>query len=107
MKRYLRYLSEVKFERYLTPSGAIGSPTLFFSDASDKALGACAYVRWKLNSGAFGVRFVASKSRVAPLKKLTTPCLELQGAVPATRLHKTINKESRLQFEKPFCSQTV
>ena len=97
----MRYLSEVKFERSLTPSGAIGSPTLcVFSDASDEAFGACAYVRWKLNSEAFGVRFVAGKSRVAPLKKLTTPRLELQGAVLATRLHKTINKESRLQFEK-------
>ena len=52
----IRYLSEVKFERCLTPSGAIGSPTLcVFSDASDDAFGACAYVRWKLNSGAFGV----------------------------------------------------
>ena len=46
------------------------------------------------------MRFVAGKSRVAPLKKLTTPRLGLQGAVLATRLHKTINKESRLQFEK-------
>ena len=53
-----------------------------------------------LNSGAFGVRFVAGQSRVAPIKKLTTPRLELQGAVLATRLHKTISKESRLQFEK-------
>ena len=97
----MRYLSEVKFERCLTPSGAIGFPTLcVFSDASDEAFGACAYVKWKLNSGAFGVRFVAGKSRVTPLKKLTTPRLELQGAVLAARLHKTIRKESRLQFDK-------
>ena len=46
------------------------------------------------------MRFVVGKSRVAPLKKWTTPRLELQGAVLATRLHNTINKESRLQFEK-------
>ena len=97
----MRYLSEVTFERCLTLSGAIGFPTLcIFSDASDEAFGTCAYVRWKLNSGAFGVQFVVGKSRVAPLKKLTTPHLELQGAVVATRLHKTISKESRLQSEK-------
>ena len=46
-----------------------------FSDALDEAFGACTYVRWKLNIGVFGVRFVAGKSRVAPSKKLTTPCV--------------------------------
>ena len=47
----MRYLCEIKFERCLTPSGAIGSPTLcVFSDASDEAFGACAYVRSELNS---------------------------------------------------------
>ena len=91
----------MKFERCLTPSGAIGFSILsVFSDASDEAFGVCAYVRWKLNSGAFDVRFVEGKSRVVSLKKLTTPHLELQSAVLAARLHKTISKESRLQFEK-------
>ena len=52
----MQYLSEVKFERCLTLSGATGFPTLcVFSDASDEAFGACAYGKWKLNSGAFGV----------------------------------------------------
>ena len=46
------------------------------------------------------MRFAVRKSRVATLKKLTTRRLELQGAVLATRLHKAISKESRLQFEK-------
>ena len=50
----MRYLSEVKFERCLTPSGAVGFPTFcVFSDASDEAFGACTYVRWKLNSLVF------------------------------------------------------
>ena len=48
----------------------------------------------------FGVRFVAAKSRVAPLKELTIPRLELQAAVVGSRLGKTILQESRLKFEK-------
>ena len=46
------------------------------------------------------MRFVAAKSRVAPLKELTIPRLELQAAVLTTRLYKTLREESRLEFEK-------
>jgi hypothetical protein len=94
-------LNDISFERCLTPSSAIGQPTLcIFSDASLEAFGAVAYVRWLLENGKFDVRFIAAKSRVAPLKELTIPRLELQGAVLASRLYKSILKESRFQFEK-------
>ena len=53
-----------------------------------------------LSPTVFGVAFIAAKSRVAPLKKLTIPRLELQAAVLATRLGKTIREESRFVFEK-------
>ena len=71
-----------------------------FCDASCQAFGACAYVRWKLRNSKFGLRFIAAKSRVAPLKELTIPSLELQGAVLVYRLGKTILEESRLTFER-------
>jgi hypothetical protein len=94
-------LNEISFERCLTPSTAIGPPTLcIFSDASLEAFGAVAYVRWMLENGKFDVRFIAAKSRVAPLKELTITGLELQGAVLASRLYKSILKESCFQFEK-------
>ena len=94
-------LNGVRFDRCLTPPNAIGQPVLcVFSDASEDAFGACAYARWQLSTGGFDARFIAAKSRVAPLKKLTIPRLELQGAVLASRLGKTILKESRLKFEK-------
>ena len=94
-------LNDVKFERCLTPAEVVGKPYLIvFCDASRLAFGAVAYIRWKLNNGKFGVRFVAAKSRVAPLKELTIPRLELQAAVIGSRLGKTIQDESRLEFEK-------
>ena len=94
-------LNGVSFERCLTPPDAVGQPILcVFSDASEEAFGACAYARWQLSSGEFGVRFIAAKSRVAPLKKLTIPRLELQGAVLASRLGKTILEECRFKFDK-------
>ena len=71
-------LNNVKFERCLTPPNATDNPSLVvFCDASRLAFGACAFMKWKLNNGQFGTRFVAAKTRVAPLKELTIPRLEL------------------------------
>ena len=45
----LRNMDLVIFPRCVKPLGAIGSPILIiFSDGSDNAYGACAYVRWTL-----------------------------------------------------------
>ena len=97
----MKELNGVTIARCLTPPNVIGNPVLcIFSDASVEAFGTCAYSRWPLSDGTFGVTFIAAKSRVAPLKQLTIPRLELQAAVLATRLGKTIMEESRFQFEK-------
>ena len=53
-----------------------------------------------LSNGKYDVRFIAAKSRVAPLKRLTIPRLELQGTVLATKLCKTIVEQCRFQFDK-------
>ena len=94
-------LNDVKFDHCLTPPGASGDPSLIvFCDASRLAFGACAYARWKLIDGRSGTRFVAAKTRVAPLKELTIPRLELQAAVLRGRLGKSIQEESRFSFER-------
>ena len=87
-------LNHVTFERSLTQILCI------FSDASNEAFGACAYVRWRTEGNEYVTRFIAAKSRVAPLKPLTIPRLELQAAVLAPRLSQSIAEESRMQFEK-------
>ena len=94
-------LNDVKFDRCLTPEHAAGDPMLVvFCDASRLAFGTCAYARWELQDGKFNARFIAAKSRVAPLKELTIPRLELQAAVSASCLGKSILEESRLKFER-------
>ena len=97
----MKNLNDVTFERPLTPPQVIGAPTLcIFSDASNEAFGACAYIRWQTESSSFNIRFIAAKSRVAPLKPLTVPRLELQGAVLAPRPYQSIIEETRIQFMK-------
>ena len=97
----MSFLDSLYFERCLTPGSAIEEPILCtFSDASMEAFGACSYVRWKLQDGSFDVRLIAAKSRVAPFKPLTIPRLELQGAVLASRLYKSIVEETRFKFKR-------
>ena len=97
----MKELNDVTIERCLTPPNAVGNPILcIFYDASVDAFGTCAYSRWSLGDGTFGVIFIAAKSRVAPFKQLTIPRLELKAAVQATPPGKTIREESRFVFEK-------
>ncbi|XP_042863635.1 uncharacterized protein LOC122247978 [Penaeus japonicus] len=57
-----------------------------FGDASEKRYGACVYLRVPVDNGSFKVSLVMSKSRVAPIKALTLPRLELMGALLCSRL---------------------
>lgn len=58
-----------------------------FSDASQRGYGAAIYLRVK-RKNQVSVNLITSKSRVAPLKKLSLPRLELLGALLAARLTK-------------------
>ncbi|XP_072395161.1 uncharacterized protein [Diabrotica undecimpunctata] len=57
-----------------------------FSDASLKAYGACIYLRVTYKSEQVSCSLLASKSRIAPLKPLTLPRLELMGALLCSKL---------------------
>jgi len=73
---------------------------VILSDASEKAYGYVAYIRWRLKDGRFWSKFIIAKSRVAPMKRLTTPQLELNAAVLAKRGRETIQKEMHFPFKK-------
>lgn len=94
-------LSSIVFDRKLHPEEAVGKPWLILlSDASDLAYGFAAYVRWQLNPGKYWCRLMVAKSRIAPMRKLSTPQMELNAAVLSARGRKVIEKESRFEFER-------
>jgi len=57
-----------------------------FSDASNEAYSAVVYSRMKQDDGDYTTNIVIAKTRVAPIKQITTPHLELCGALLLTRL---------------------
>lgn len=57
-----------------------------FCDASQQAMVATVYLRTTNNKGEVTVVLLATKTKVALLKRLTIPRLELSGAVLLTKL---------------------
>lgn len=71
-----------------------------FCDASERAYGACVYIRTTDGEFNSSVRLVSSRSRVAPLKVQSLPRLELCAAVLLVKLYNTIAKALNLSFDK-------
>jgi len=61
-----------------------------FTDVSERAYCAAAYLRCVRSDGQCATTLIASKTKVAPLKKMTLPRLELMGALIGARLGKFI-----------------
>ena len=73
-----------------------------FSDASDRAYAAVINLRSTYDDGRIDVNLVASKTKVAPLKKQSIPGLELLGATILTRLVKTVQNALPQRLETVF-----
>ena len=70
-----------------------------FSDASVKAYGCCIYLKVVYNDGTYRSALVTAKSRVAPIKPLTMPKLELSAALLLANLMKQVLSELQLVYE--------
>ena len=104
-KQWLRELESVKSFRLercyqLTDFQMKTAELHVFCDASSKAYAAVAYWRFSLFDGSFHTALITSKSRVAPLKIMSIPRLELQAALLGTRLAKMIISEHKFQITR-------
>ena len=64
-----------------------------FTDASDIGFAACVYLRAQYGQETFSLNLIMAKARVSPLRQLSIPRLELQGAVLGARLCASVKKE--------------
>ena len=73
-----------------------------FSDASQSAYGSCSYLRSVDQFGLVTCNLIMSKSRVAPIKMVTIPRLELQAAVLSVTLDCFIRSSMSLIFSQSY-----
>lgn len=84
-----------------TPHNAIEVELCGFADASKKAYGACVYIRTKSENG-YEARLLCTKSRVAPVKKLSLPRLELCAALLLSQLMYKISESIDIKFVQMY-----
>ena len=83
----LRRLGDVQVPRYLHEAKeVVAKRVITYVDASLQAHGTVVYLQYVYNNPTVLSRLVASKCKVAPLKPMTVPRLELAGAVLGLRL---------------------
>ncbi|XP_033314637.1 uncharacterized protein LOC117216075 [Bombus bifarius] len=88
----LPLLNNVRFPRKAIIESAIEIELHGFCDASEKAYGACVYLRTLNTNGRVWTQLLTAKSKVAPLKCQTIPRLELSGALLLTSLMSTVQQ---------------
>jgi hypothetical protein len=98
LRQDLQRLSQLQIPRWLKLHSEISSAQIHgFSDASQLAMAAVVYIRVTNQDSSSIVTLVCSKTKVAPLKRLTIPRLELSAAALLAKLVKRVQVTLELQ----------
>lgn len=89
----IRAIEQISIPRWLGTSKSTKSQVHIFCDASCKAYGAAAYIR-TLTDAKWSAQLLCSKSKVAPIKLLTIPRMELCAVELACKLIRRIRRMS-------------
>ena len=99
----LPLLEKLTFPRSLKPTD-FGDPVQTeihsFSDASDSGIGQVSYLRIVNHRGEVHVSYLLAKSRVAPLKPISIPRLELTAAVISVNVASMLKSELDIEDTK-------
>nr|XP_031829449.1 uncharacterized protein LOC116425623 [Nomia melanderi] len=95
-------LEHVRFERHVSQRAARRIELHGFCDASERAYGACIYIRTIDSAENIKSQLLCAKSRVAPLKTATLARLELCGAVLLASLYTTVRDALTYRLDKTY-----
>ena len=93
-------LNDIAFNRCCLVQRSTNIQLLGFADASEKAFGACVYIRSQNNENQVAVQLLTSKSRVAPLLTESIPRLELCAALLLSQLIEKVVAAIKIQFNE-------
>ena len=96
----LALINNVRFPRKTVIPAATRMELHGFCDASEKAYGACVYLRTISSDGSIQSHLLPAKSMVAPLKTQTLPRLELSGALRLAILITSIQKATIFKISR-------
>lgn len=109
LKRWINYrdsllqISVISIPRILIESSSIKNLQLhLFADSSEKAYGCCAYICSSSPNDIVFSNLVCAKSKVAPLKTISLPRLELCAALLAVDLAHKLQETMKVPISKIF-----
>lgn len=98
----LSYLNDLRIPRCVSCKEPSVIELHTFCDSSKDAYGACIYVKSTSSDNHVQTTLLCAKTRVAPLKPITIPRLELCGALLGARLTEKVCQAFRLPIHKCF-----
>lgn len=98
-RQSLHELDSVKVHRFLGTSPGNKYQLHGFCDSSEVAYGAVVYLRTTRSDGSTTIRIITAKTKVAPIKKVSLPRLELCGALLLAQLLAHIKSTLGIESE--------
>lgn len=107
----LKALEDLEIPRLIDISNASNIQLHGFCDASDTAYSCCVYLRLTDSKGKVTVQLLVAKSRVAPLKKISLPKLELCGAYLLSKMirfcSEMLSTKCKIDYIGAWCDSTI
>lgn len=98
----LIHLNNLKINRQVTCNGFASLELHGFADASEKAYGACVYIKSCFENGSSSIQLLSAKSKVAPLKPQSIPKLELCAALTLSKLISKIKRALTIDINEIY-----
>ena len=96
----LEEIADLHIPRCAQPPNVVERQLHHFADASEVAYGVVSYLRTVDTDGRAQTALLMAKSRLAPIKPLTIPRLELQAATLATRQDALLRRELGIKIDR-------
>ncbi|GBM35908.1 hypothetical protein AVEN_244976-1 [Araneus ventricosus] len=95
----LKFIEELDVDRYLSADAIKKIILVGFADASQAAYGTVVYMKSISETNSVVMKLIASKSRIAPIKTISIPSLELSACFFLSQLVENIIHALKMEME--------